>query len=348
MSRFGKPDGTTKHEYYEERLSAYLDGELAPGEHEAVERHLATCQACQWDLDTLQTTVQWMGELPTVPLPRVFTIPAPAQPERTPWRRWGFLPVLQAATALVALLLFFAVAGDFLLSGPGTGGVSEPMLIQEYAPVAVEATQVVEVIEEAEAPPAPAADAAVSTVVEEVVVETVVETVAVEKEVAVEQEVVVATASAMPQAPAAAEPAAEKAHATPPQSTVMESSAPVAEEGLVGEAAEEPQAEAAPVEEAAAPEEQRTTDAVAGGVPSPTDVASRQPLPSRALAAPTVVAEAPAMAPAMPDEEQDAAAQIWREPGLNWLRVVQLTLAVLFVLLMAATIFATIQKRRAG
>ena len=87
MSRFGKPDGTTKHEYYEERLSAYLDGELAPGERETVERHLTTCQACQWDLDTLQTTVQWMGELPTVPLPRVFTIPAPAQPERTPWRR---------------------------------------------------------------------------------------------------------------------------------------------------------------------------------------------------------------------------------------------------------------------
>jgi hypothetical protein len=54
------------------------------------------------------------------------------------------------------------------------------------------------------------------------------------------------------------------------------------------------------------------------------------------------------MAPAMPDEEQGAAAQIWREPGVNWLRVVELALAVLFVLLMAATIFATIQKRRAG
>lgn len=344
MSRFGMPDGTTKHEYYEERLSAYLDGELAPGEHEAVERHLATCQACQWDLDTLQTTVQWMGELPTVPLPRVFTIPAPAQPERTARRRWGFMPVLQGATALVALLLFFAVAGDFLLWGPGGGGVPEPMLIQESAPAAVEATQVVEVLEEAEAPPAPAADVAVETVVEEVVVETVV----VEKEVVVEQEVVAATASAIPQAPATAEPAAEKAHATAPQAAVMESAAPVAEEGFVGEAAEEPQAEAAPVEEAAAPEEQRTTDAAAGGVPSPTDFASRQPLPSRVLTAPTVVAEAPTLAPAMPDEEQETAAQIWRELGVNWLRVVELALAALLVLLVAVTVFATIQKRRAG
>jgi hypothetical protein len=65
------------------------------------------------------------------------------------------------------------------------------------------------------------------------------------------------------------------------------------------------------------------------------------------LAAPTVVAEPPALAPARPDEEQDAAAQIWREPGVNWLRVVELALAVLFVLLVAVTIFATIQKRRA-
>ena len=346
MSRLGKPNGKDKHEYYEQRLSAYLDGELAPGEHDAVERHLSTCQSCQWDLDTLRQTVQWMGELPTVPLPRVFTIPAPAQPEQAPRRRWGFLPVLQGATALVALLLFFAVAGDFLLFDSRRGSAPELILFQEEVPAAVEATVVVEMVEEAAAPRAPAADTAaggvVETVVEEAVAVTVVETVEVEKEV------VVTMASPMPQAPPAAEPAAEKVGATAPQEGGVQPAESAAEEGLVGEAAEEPEAEAAPVEPAAAAAEQRTTGATAAADQAPTVLASPEPLPSRALVAPTVVAEAPAPAPLMPGEEQDAHARAWREPGINWLRVIELTLAVVLAVLVAVTIFATIQRRRAS
>lgn len=344
MSRFGKPNGQDKHEYYEQRLSAYLDGELAPGEHDAVERHLSTCQSCQWDLDTLRQTVQWMGELPTVPLPRVFTIPAPAQPEQAPRRRWGFLPVLQGATALVALLLFFAVAGDFLLFDSQRGSAPDLMLLKEEAPAAVEATGVVEVVEEAEAPFAPAADraagAVVETVVEQEIAVTVVETVEVEREV------VVTLTSPMAQAPPAAEPAAEKVQTTATQEGGVQPAESAAEEGLVGEAVEEPEAEAAPVEPAAAPAEQRTTAATTAAGPTLTVLATPEPLPSRALVTPTVVAEAPAPAPPMPGEEQGAYAQAWREPGINWLRVVELTLAVVLALLVAATIFATVQRRR--
>ena len=123
----------SEHQYVEERLSAYLDGVLPPGERQNVETHLAACPRCQWSFETLRETVQWTRELPTVSLPRVFTIPVPVQPEPVVRRGWG-LPVLQAATALVALLFFFAVAGDFVLTGllPSSAPQEEP--VYEMAP----------------------------------------------------------------------------------------------------------------------------------------------------------------------------------------------------------------------
>ena len=199
MIRFGKPDAKTEHTYFEERLSAYLDGELLPQEQAAVEHHLDTCPACQWDLDTLRQTVQWTSELPTLTVPRVFTIPAPAEPERAARRRWRFVPLMQGATALIALLLFFVVAGDFVLTGSlRQASAPEPMLMQ--------ATMVVEAEVEAPAEEAVMVDETleVEAPVEEVV--TIIETVVVEAEVVVEVEKAVAEPTEAPP-PAAAEPA---------------------------------------------------------------------------------------------------------------------------------------------
>ncbi len=106
----------TEHRYAEERLSAYLDGELTPQERLAVEQHLARCQACCWNLHTLQQTVRLVAGLPTVPIPRAFTIPVATRPARAPQPRWS-LPLLQGATVLVALLLVIVVAGDLMLTG---------------------------------------------------------------------------------------------------------------------------------------------------------------------------------------------------------------------------------------
>jgi anti-sigma factor RsiW len=144
MSRFGKRIGQTEHQYVAERLSAYLDGELPPSERSVVEHHVGACQSCQWDLATLRQSVQWTRELPTIPLPRAFTIPAPAQPRRAARRRWTFLPLLQGATALVALLLFFVVAGDVMFTGLLPSFAPRPLDQQEQAVPAVAATQVVE------------------------------------------------------------------------------------------------------------------------------------------------------------------------------------------------------------
>jgi hypothetical protein len=167
MSRFGKRIGQTEHQYVAERLSAYLDGELPPSERSVVEHHVGACQSCQWDLATLRQSVQWTRELPTIPLPRAFTIPAPAQPRRAARRRWTFLPLLQGATALVALLLFFVVAGDVMFTGLLPSFAPRPLDQQEQAVPAVAATQVVEEALKVEA----AVESEAEVVIEEAVAE---------------------------------------------------------------------------------------------------------------------------------------------------------------------------------
>lgn len=338
MNRFKKPDKTTEHRYYEDRLSAYLDGELAPREQNDVEHHLATCQACQWDLNTLRQTVQWMEELPAVPLPRVFTVPAPAQRERAPRRRWSFLPVLQGATVLVALLLFFAVAGDFWMGGFRTASVPDLMVMQEAGMIPAEATLVVEAVEEAELAVPAEPEAAAEKVV--------VVTVEVEKEVVVEAPAPMPTP--MPQTAPAAEAPAEEVmalKATP-------------EEGLGGAAAASPEAAEESTVESQADETARamasppsgtaTLGAVAGGGITPTVVTSPSPAPTFMAAEPTVVAEA--LAPVLAEDEQQELppASTWRQPSVFWLRVLEATLAVSFLLLATVTVIFTLRRRRSG
>jgi predicted anti-sigma-YlaC factor YlaD len=322
MIRFGKPDARTEHTYFEERLSAYLDGELLPQEQAAVEHHLDTCPACQWDLDTLRQTVQWTRELPTLTVPRVFTIPAPAEPERVARRRWRFVPVMQGATALIALLLFFVVAGDFLLVGSfRQSGAPEPMMMQatvvveaEEAAPAEEAVMVVETVE-VEAP------------VEEVV--TVVKTVVVE--VAVEAEKVVAEPTEAP-APAPAEPATPTAAATR-----MEGAAVDIEE----EAAPEPPAAEAP--QAAAPPagETEALDALGAGGLTPTLAATLS-----STVAPTVLAEARERAQVIREEQEQAKTGVWSAREINWLRVAEYVLGVAFIAFTAGTLVAMLLQRR--
>jgi hypothetical protein len=333
MSRFGKPEKTTEHRYFEERLSAYLDGELLPQEQDAVERHVAACQDCQWDLDTLAKTVQWTRELPTVPVPHVFTIQVPEKPQPAARWRWGLVPALQAATALVALLFFFTVAGDVLLGGFRLAGAPEATVMEQEAPAAVEATQVVELAREA-----PAAEMITS--------EMVVETVVVEAERAAEGEAEKAvspgTAGPMPTrgpesaSPEEAEPlaaAAEEADIAPDE--VMPP-APA-----VGEPEGAPQAEEPVLSAVPSPTVELEAPVVAGGEPEPTALTT--PVP--ATAQPTALAAA--------QVEQFEAAE-WesgralRRPVAPWLRPIEYALGVVLLLLAGTTLVFMIQRRRTG
>ena len=124
----------TGHEYVKERLSAYLDGQLLGQELRTVEEHLAACSSCRWDLDTLRQTVLLTRNMPTMPVPRSFTLPVPATaPARAARPRWRLVPAFQLATAMVALLLFFAVAGDLALTGLQPASMPAPGLMQEEA-----------------------------------------------------------------------------------------------------------------------------------------------------------------------------------------------------------------------
>ena len=144
----------TEYECCGERLSAYIDRQLTPKELAALERHLAECEDCRWNLETLRQTVEWTRNSAPVRVPRVFTIPVEAAAPRAVRARrpaWG-LPLLQGATALVALLFVLVVAGDFYLQRTAPRSAPQALVTQAVAGIAqapagqeMEATQVAEV-----------------------------------------------------------------------------------------------------------------------------------------------------------------------------------------------------------
>ncbi|MBN1135281.1 MAG: zf-HC2 domain-containing protein [Anaerolineae bacterium] len=148
-----------EHKYAEERLSAYLDRELMPEEQAAVERHLAVCEDCRWNLETLRQTVEWTRDCAPVRVPRVFTLPvetAAPQPIRARRPAWG-LPLLQGATALVALLFVVVVAGDVFLGSTAPRAEPQMVAVQPTAVMdqaaAVQEVQVTQLAELAVAAP---------------------------------------------------------------------------------------------------------------------------------------------------------------------------------------------------
>jgi len=94
-----------------ERLSAYLDGELNPGEAEQLEARLTTDQELSGALAALQATAEVVGSLPEVRLPRSFALTQDmVRPRRT-------YPILQFSTAAAALGFVLVVGADLLFSG---------------------------------------------------------------------------------------------------------------------------------------------------------------------------------------------------------------------------------------
>ncbi|MGH2627016.1 MAG: anti-sigma factor family protein, partial [Anaerolineales bacterium] len=89
-----------------EKLSAYLDGVLPPGEAAALEVRLAAEADLRGALDDLRFVARSLRRLPPVPVPRNFTLSR----EALPVRRGHPYPVLPFATAL-ATLAFLVVFG---------------------------------------------------------------------------------------------------------------------------------------------------------------------------------------------------------------------------------------------
>lgn len=102
------------HQAHEERISAYLDGELSEPERAELLEHIAACRDCQQYLDDLTAIQRAVKELEEVPVPEGFMEQVMAQVRTTEqdkapktirfpqWRRWG------ALAACCALVLFGA------------------------------------------------------------------------------------------------------------------------------------------------------------------------------------------------------------------------------------------------
>ena len=117
-----------------EQLSAFLDKELSPQEQAIVDAHLDTCQRCQLVLADLRQTVAMLRALPTVEVPRSFTLPAriaavqeqpaPGNPvvipisQRKRARRNGLQGVIRAMSALAAILGLIFILSSFAATLP--------------------------------------------------------------------------------------------------------------------------------------------------------------------------------------------------------------------------------------
>ena len=101
-----------RHSKLRELLSSYIDGEVTDAERARVEEHLATCDACHEELESLRWTVSVLKEMPEIQTSRSFAVSAPS--DRAPERprlvtvtRWA---ASAAAVLLVALVLSEVVA----------------------------------------------------------------------------------------------------------------------------------------------------------------------------------------------------------------------------------------------
>ena len=138
----------------EDLVAAYVDGDVTTEERQRVEAAMAASEQVAWEVNTLRQTVELLQDLPSVPLPRSFTLtedqvadvleerralakvnPSPPRNVETapesPWQRFlDFLNggdlALRNAAALAAVLLLLVFAAEFQIQqsqlGPAAGG----------------------------------------------------------------------------------------------------------------------------------------------------------------------------------------------------------------------------------
>lgn len=111
-------------------LSAYIDRELSNDEYARITQRLQREPALAAELDELRTTVTLLRELPSLNVPRSFTLdPAQVQPQRPFWLRWRWAWG-SGATVLAVLVLVVVVYS--------AGGAAP---VAQVAPMAAEGGQ---------------------------------------------------------------------------------------------------------------------------------------------------------------------------------------------------------------
>lgn len=114
------------HTWVDERLSDFIDNQLAPAERARVENHLAGCAQCRASLESMRWTIALVKQAPAPVTNRSFLLPVPARREQSSFA-FGFA---RFATALATLLLC-AVIGIDLISQFGGAPLSAPAAMRE-------------------------------------------------------------------------------------------------------------------------------------------------------------------------------------------------------------------------
>ena len=110
----------SQEEKQRERLNAYLDEALSPGERQALEQELARNEPLRLELAELRALKAAVRQLPRVAVPRSFVL-SPAQVgQKVRPASPTFYPALRLATMLTAFLFVTLLAFDALRLG-GTG-----------------------------------------------------------------------------------------------------------------------------------------------------------------------------------------------------------------------------------
>jgi anti-sigma factor RsiW len=115
----------------ENRILGYVDGRLKEGERAEVEKHLATCAACQLRVNQFRSVHALLDELPMIEPSAAFDVRVrarvAAEPAKQSW--WAaFLPAPRVALAAAMLLLAMVWIG----MRPGN---NQPQIAQDDIPV---------------------------------------------------------------------------------------------------------------------------------------------------------------------------------------------------------------------
>jgi hypothetical protein len=110
-----------------------MDGQLSERERTHVQAHLKTCPECRDELRTLRWTQDLARQMPAMPVPRSFIVrEADLETHHIAQPRPLLVPALarlQAAAAIVAVLLVMVVAGDvFVRRAPMSQGARAPLM----------------------------------------------------------------------------------------------------------------------------------------------------------------------------------------------------------------------------
>lgn len=121
----------TACEQVQERLSAWLDGELTAAERREVAVHLEVCPGCQAELALLSRLDAALGTL-VAPPPDLLA--AKTLTRLTPRRRYGWQSLAMAASLVIGMVLGGALARDFYPYSTSTAanGNAEVLALEEF------------------------------------------------------------------------------------------------------------------------------------------------------------------------------------------------------------------------